>query len=109
MHDQIYAQLKAELLSGIRYWFTKEEERELQRHNAAFYHPCPAEEVFHACFRIAKDDEEGSERLSASDIFRRLKMYNPAAMRGSNPAKMCIRDRAYTFQTPYFLFSLSSF
>ena len=51
-----------------------------------FYHPCPAEEVFHACFRIAKDDEEGSERLSASDIFRRLKMYNPAAMRGSNPA-----------------------
>ena len=86
MHDQIYAQLKAELLSGIRYWFTKEEERELQRHNAAFYHPCPAEEVFHACFRIAKDDEEGSERLSASDIFRRLKMYNPAAMRGSNPA-----------------------
>ena len=86
MHDQIYAQLKAELLSGICYWFTKEEERELQRHNAAFYHPCPAEEVFHACFRIAKDDEEGSERLSASDIFRRLKMYNPAAMRGSNPA-----------------------
>ena len=85
-HDQIFAQLKAELLSGIRYWFTKEEERELQRHNAAFYHPCPAEEVFHACFRIAKDDEEGSERLSASDIFRRLKMYNPAAMRGSNPA-----------------------
>ena len=86
MHDQIYAQLKAELLSGIRYWFTKEEERELQRHNAAFYHPCPAEEVFHACFRIAENDEEGSERLSASDIFRRLKMYNPAAMRGSNPA-----------------------
>ena len=88
MHDQIYAQLKAELLSGIRYWFTKEEERELQRHNAAFYHPCPAEEVFHACFRIAKDNEEGSERLSASDIFRRLKMYNPAAMRGSNPATL---------------------
>ena len=85
-HDQIFAQLKAELLSGIRYWFTKEEERELQRHNTAFYHPCPAEEVFHACFRIAENDEEGSERLSASDIFRRLKMYNPAAMRGSNPA-----------------------
>ena len=40
----------------------------------------------YACFRIAKDNEEGSERLSASDIFRRLKMYDPAAMRGSNPA-----------------------
>ena len=85
-HEQVYAQLKAELLSGIRYWFSKEEERELQHHNTAFYHPCPAEEVFHACFRAAGPDDEGHERLSASDIFRRLKMYNPAAMRGSNPA-----------------------
>lgn len=85
-HDQIYAQLKSELLSGARYWFTKEEERELQRHNASFYRPCPAEEVFHACFRTAEPGDEGYESLSASDIFRRLKMYNPSAMRGSNPA-----------------------
>ena len=85
-HDPIYAQLKAELLSGARYWFTKEEERELQRHNAAFYRPCPAEEVFHSCFRTAEPGDEGYESLSASDIFRRLKMYNPTAMRGSNPA-----------------------
>lgn len=85
-HDQIYAQLKAELLSGARYWFTKEEECEVQRHNAAFYHPCPAEEVFHACFRMADAEDEGCERLSASAIFRKLKMYNPSAMRGSNPA-----------------------
>lgn len=85
-HDQIYAQLKAELVAGARNWFTKEEERELQRHNAAFYRPCPAEEVFHACFRGADAEEEGLERLSASDIYKRLKIYNPAAMRGSNPA-----------------------
>ena len=85
-HGQIYAQLKAELLAGARSWFTKEEERELQRHNTAFYHPCPAEEVFHACFRIAELEDEEQERISAADIFRRLKMYNPSAMRGSNPA-----------------------
>ena len=85
-HDFIYAQLIAELSAGVRHWFTKEEERELQRHNTAFYHPCPAEEVFHACFRAVTPDEEGRERLSAADIFRKLKMYNPAAMRGSNPA-----------------------
>lgn len=85
-HEQIYAQLKAELVAGARSWFTKEEERELQRHNTAFYHPCPAEEVFHACFRIAELEDEEQERLSAADIFRRLKMYNPSAMRGSNPA-----------------------
>lgn len=83
---KLLAQGKAELDSGTRHWFTKEEERELQRHNAAFYHPCPAEEVFHACFCAAEPGEEGYERLSASDIFRKLKMYNSAAMRRSNPA-----------------------
>lgn len=85
-HDQIYAQLKAELLAGTRDWFTKEEERELQRHNAGFYRPCPAEEVFHACFRAVGSDDQEHELLSASDIFRKLKTYNSAAMRGSNPA-----------------------
>ena len=84
-HDQIFAQLKAELSAGVRYWFTKEEEQKLQRHNTAFYRACPAEEVFHACFRTANPDEE-HERLSASDIYRKLKEYNPSAMRGSNPA-----------------------
>ena len=29
-HKQLYAQLKAELLSGERYWFTSEEEKEIQ-------------------------------------------------------------------------------
>ena len=85
-HDLIYAQLIAELSAGVRHWFTKEEERELQRHNTSFYHPCPAEEVFHACFRITTPDDEDRQRLSAAEIFKKLKTYNPAAMRGSNPA-----------------------
>ena len=45
-HAQLFAQLKAELEQGIPYWFTKEQERELQRHNVDFYHACPAEDVF---------------------------------------------------------------
>ena len=36
-HDQIFAQLKAELIAGRRNWFTKPEEEELQWHNEAFY------------------------------------------------------------------------
>ena len=36
-HDQLYAQLKAELEAGERYWFTTEEELEIQRSNSAFY------------------------------------------------------------------------
>lgn len=84
-HNQIYAQLKAELLAGARCWFTKEEERALQRHNAAFYHICPAEEVLHACFCPAMPGEE-CEQLSAAYIYKVLKAYNAAAMLGSNPA-----------------------
>lgn len=83
-HAQIYAQLKAELSGGARYWFTKEEERELQRHNTAYYRACPAEEVFHACFRPALSGE-AYEQLSAAAIYKELKSYNSAAMLGSNP------------------------
>lgn len=83
-HEQIYAQLKAELQSGARYWFTKEEERELQRHNAAYYRACPAEDVFNSCFRAAMPGE-GGEQLSAAQIYKALKEHNSAAMRGSNP------------------------
>lgn len=84
-HSQIYAQLKAELSGGARYWFSKEEERELQRHNMAFYRACPAEEVFHACFRPAMPGE-ACEQLSAATIYKVLKTYNSAAMAGSSPS-----------------------
>ena len=39
-HEQLYAQLKAELLSGERSWFNKEEEQTIQRHNAPVLQAC---------------------------------------------------------------------
>ena len=39
-HAQIYAQLKAELENGERYWFSHGEENALRLHNAAFYRIC---------------------------------------------------------------------
>ncbi len=84
-HAQIFAQLKAELLSGVPSWFSKEEERELQAHNKAFYRQSPMEEVLRACFRRPKENDERFELLSAADIFKSLKKCNPAAMRGANP------------------------
>lgn len=84
-YDQIYAQLQSELHSGVRYWFTGDEEQELQLHNRAFYRQSPAEEVFRTCFRAVQKDEEG-ELLSAAEIFKFMKKHNSAAMRGTNPA-----------------------
>lgn len=86
-HKQIYAQLKQELSDGARYWFSAEEEEELQEHNRIFQHRNPAEEVLRSCFRPAtsEDPKEKIRNLSAADIFKELKKQNPAAMRGSNP------------------------
>ena len=85
-HDQIYAQLKAELLAGRRDWFTKEEEQVLQAQNAAFYRVCPAEDVFHSYFRVASPGEKSLD-LTAAQIFRELQQKNSAAMRSVNPMR----------------------
>lgn len=86
-HKQIYAQLKQELLAGARYWFTAEEECELQEHNRAFQRCNLMEELLHSCFRpsTAEDQNGVVLHLSAADIFKVLKKQNPAAMRGINP------------------------
>lgn len=86
-YEQLYAQLKEEILSGERYWFTKEEEQELQRNNLSFYRQGPVEDVLRSCYRSVKKGEE-CELLSAADIFQYLKKKNPAAMRGANPASL---------------------
>ena len=83
-HEQLYAQLKAELLSGERSWFNKEEEQAIQRHNALFYKHVPEEEVFRLCFRFATEEDEPQEvlTLSATQLFERMKSAHPSAMRG---------------------------
>ena len=86
-YEQLYAQLKEEVLSGERYWFTKEEEQELQRNNLSFYRQGPVEDVLRSCYRSVENGEE-CELLSAADIFQCLKKKNPAAMRGANPASL---------------------
>lgn len=79
-HAQLYAQLKAELLSGHQYWFSSEEEAEIMANNAAFYKHPVEEDVFRSCFRAAAYGENAL-MLSAAEIFQRLKRHNPSAMR----------------------------
>lgn len=69
---QIYAQLKAELDAGERYWFTPEEEQEIQFHNEQFYQMHPEEELFLNHFRAASEGEE-CEMLSLAEILECLK------------------------------------
>ena len=83
-HEQLYAQLKAELLSGERSWFNKEEEQAIQQHNALFYKHIPEEEVFRLCFRFATEADHPQEvlTLSATQLFERMKAAHPSVMRG---------------------------
>ena len=83
-YEQLYAQLKAELLSGERSWFNKEEEQAIQQHNALFYKHIPEEEVFRLCFRLATEADHPQEvlTLSATQLFERMKSAHPSVMRG---------------------------
>lgn len=84
-HDQLYAQLKHELLSGARYWFTTDEEADIQRHNEEFYRIMPEEEIFRSHFRAAASDE-ACELLSLAEILEVLREHHRGLMRNINLA-----------------------
>ena len=86
-YAQLYAQLKAELLAGERYWFTSEEEKEIQANNRPFYKALPEQEVFFKCFRLPEEGEKGIQ-LSATEIFCHIQKRFPAALRGGNVRAM---------------------
>ena len=86
-HAQIYAQLKAELENGERYWFSHGEENALRLHNAAFYRIYPAGEVLHRYYRAAQPGEK-VRLLSLPEIFARLRRLEPGAMAGITLPKL---------------------
>ena len=86
-YAQLYAQLKTELLAGERFWFSAEEEKEIQENNRAFYKQSPAQEIFFRCFRLPKDEEVG-RMMTATEIFCRLQKKFPSALRNSNASQM---------------------
>ena len=86
-YTQLYAQLKTKLLAGERFWFSAEEEKEIQENNRAFYKQSPAQEIFFRCFRLPKDEEVG-RMMTATEIFCRLQKKFPSALRNSNASQM---------------------
>ena len=75
-HAQIYAQLKAELEAGEQYWFSKEEEAEIQLANQPFYRTSPAEEVIRCHFRAPKEGE-ASRLCSLPELAEELRRRCP--------------------------------
>ena len=75
-HAQIYAQLKAELEAGEQYWFSKEEETEIQLANQPFYRTSPAEEVIRCHFRAPREGE-ASRLCSLPELAEKLRQLCP--------------------------------
>ena len=96
-HKQFYAQLKQEVLNGERDYLNKEEEKEVQRRNKAYYRQSPLEDVFHACFRRPKPEEEG-QWFTAAEIFRLMNKRNSSALRGISAKQLSFRLTAMGFK-----------
>jgi len=96
-HKQLYAQLKQEMLDGERDYLNKEEEKEVQRRNRAYYRQSPLEDIFHACYRRPKADEEG-QWFTAAEMFRMMNKRNASALRGISAKQLSFRLTAMGFK-----------
>ncbi|WP_288287225.1 DUF3874 domain-containing protein [uncultured Prevotella sp.] len=74
-HDQLYAQLLHEIEHGERYYFTKEEEKEMQSVNQAYYKLDTLEQLFTQFYRKPEKDEP-YQRLSAIQLMEQLRKKN---------------------------------
>ena len=86
-HDQLYAQLMAEIEKGKPLYFTKEEEYEIERHNKKFYKFSAINEVFSRYYAAPEDyinikTDKSISWVSASELFDELKAQAPHSLQG---------------------------
>ncbi|MGL4853283.1 MAG: VapE domain-containing protein [Phocaeicola sp.] len=83
-HKQLFAQLKALLAMGERYWLTKEEEGAWQKRNERFSRLSSAQSLFFRTFAIPQD-EETYQLFTGAAIYSLLKKRYPIAMSDIKP------------------------
>ena len=82
-HDQLYAQVVAEIAAGEPVVFSKEEEAQIERHNRFFYRESPLQDAVARLFAPASDENaQATEWLTASEIFEAVKACSPLTMQG---------------------------
>ena len=82
-HDQLYAQVVAEIAAGEPVVFSKEEEAQIERHNRFFYRESPLQDAVARLFAPAPDENaQATEWLTASEIFEAVKACSPLTMQG---------------------------
>ena len=95
-YQQMYAQAMAELRQGERYWFSKEEEAEMERHNQAYRQQSSPEEVLLSYFTPAERRKE--HFIRAIDIQKELRQHvKPADL----PSIKALTTALKTTRFPY--------
>ena len=84
-YAQMYAQVLAEIQAGQATFFSKQEEGEIEAHNASFYRHSPLAEAFFKSFATEGDQQEW---LSPNEIFEMLKRDSPKALQGISITKL---------------------
>lgn len=87
-HDQIYAQLRKEILNGSRYWFTKAEADAITAYNQQFQHDINLDRLILKLFSFSGSEEE-FVTMSLDEIIDDLRSEMPSLSLPSD-ARMCI-------------------
>lgn len=71
-HRQIYAQLLSEVEQGMPYFFSKEEEREINEHNVVYYKKTPLEKALTELLRKVDSHDNGAVGMSCEEVMEML-------------------------------------
>lgn len=89
-HAQVYAQLVAEIASGMAYYPSKEDENCIQEHNRRFYRASALREAFLAVFRKADSNHPSAQAcwMTATEIYTELQSHFSSRVINGSPVHL---------------------
>ncbi|MBR1503441.1 MAG: DUF3874 domain-containing protein [Prevotella sp.] len=102
-HEQIFAQLKAEIEQGRRYFLNDEEIARLIGENERFQRIDSLEEMIASLFRKPEGSEMGTW-YSAAEVLEKLQArYGKASLKSYSPEKVgnCLSNRRFSFESEH--------
>lgn len=88
-YTQLYAQLVAEVKSGLPLFFSKEQESRIETHNRPFQVASSLEEAFFSLFKKANPESDEGRWMTTSDIYEVLRQrYRSAITRAGNASHL---------------------
>ena len=87
---QLYAQMVHEVESGLPTYFTKTQEREMQRRNLRYMVKDDVETLFYANFRLPRNNQEG-ELITTKEILQKMSAQDHHVVRRLSPIGLGLR------------------